>query len=157
MWLTAAPALSRYLTVSRWLFSHASIRGVLCSSSDMSRLAPAYRSQAHTHTHHSYPVSASTSCKLATVCIEFVLVEDIHSVGLRRAESSGPPSLLRGGVSAHLDQHVADLVVPLDSCCMQGGALVLTLHQEVGVFSFHWNTKADHVFSMMYRRYYDCA
>lgn len=38
---TRAPALMRYLTASRWLFSAASISGVLWSSEQLSMLAPA--------------------------------------------------------------------------------------------------------------------
>lgn len=40
-----APALTRYLTDSKWLFSAASIRGVLCSSEQLSKLAPAWSGQ----------------------------------------------------------------------------------------------------------------
>lgn len=46
VWLTrclaSAPALSRYSTVSMWLFSQASISGVLWSSSHMSKFEPAW-------------------------------------------------------------------------------------------------------------------
>lgn len=35
--------------------------------------------------------------------------------------------------STHLDQHVADFLVPLSSCCMKRGASVLALHQKIGV------------------------
>ena len=58
LWLTDAPALSRYFTVSRWLPSQAAISGVLCSSSNMSRLAPACvytHTHTHTHTHTQHP------------------------------------------------------------------------------------------------------
>lgn len=51
-------------------------------------------------------------------------------------ENRGCPDLMQLGqesLSAHLDQHVADLLVALCSCCMKRGAFVLVLHQKIGV------------------------
>lgn len=56
---TRAPALMRYFTASKWLFSAASISGVLWSSEQVSMLAPACekkdRHSACSHTREETP------------------------------------------------------------------------------------------------------
>lgn len=42
----------------------------------------------------------------------------------------------------HLDQHVADLMVTLSSCCMKRGASVLALHQKVRVLPINCNVQS---------------
>ncbi len=77
LWLTAAPALSRYFTVSRWLFSQATISGVLCSSSNVSRLAPAYvckHTQTDTHILHPNTTNEDTGISNRISCIDTILV-----------------------------------------------------------------------------------
>lgn len=99
-----------------WLFSQASISGVLWSSSHMSKFAPAWKVTFSSLTHDT-----KFSCIL------------------NRKEVTTEQKVKL----SYLYKHMADVFVSSFGCSMERGALVLRIHLEVWVDAINWKEKNE--------------
>ena len=152
-WLLAAPALSRYLTVSRWLFSHAYISGVLWPSSHMSRLAPACGDRtwccfwlpSHQHRQHTQVSVATFSYIVQTgKASHFSVLANHHRKKTcstnymnKRIWRLNNKKRLHEGQQKYLNKHVADLNMASPCRNMQGCLPLGAVQCSIGVCPFN--------------------